>query len=351
MKRITILTDDHDRYLISMENLKNYTSMDIGKIKGYFESKGYAVKIIKYADFDFSGDFSGDIILYQTSEAPGGFYKHYIEDIIFHLENRGAIVLPPYKYLKAHHNKVFMEMVRSVFVDESLKTIRSVYFGSEEEAIKRIPSLPVIVKRASGAGSSGVFLARNKDEYRKRVHEACETVIDDNLKNLIKNTTKNKMKQLASFVMSRYKRRIAESISRPIVVQNYIEGLKGDYKVLFFGNKYYTLYRENRENDFRASGSGRLFEVPEVEHAELLNFARKITFEIDFPVIGMDICFDGNNYHLLEFQMIHIGPYTLQAACFWHEFIDNKWVRFEGKSSLEEEYSRSIYQHIEKLRV
>jgi hypothetical protein len=147
------------------------------------------------------------------------------------------------------------------------------------------------------------------------------------------------------------KNRIAKQIYRPIVVQNYIEGLTGDYKVLYFGNKYYTLYRQNRENDFRASGSGKFFEVPEEEHEGLLNFARKLTFEIDFPIIGMDIGFDGTNYHLLEFQMIHLGPYTLQAANFWHEFIDNKWVRFEGESDLEEEFSRSIYEYIESLGV
>ena len=117
--------------------------------------------------------------------------------------------------------------------------------------------------------------------------------------------------------------------------------------MLYFGGKYYTLYRKNRKNDFRASGGGRLFTVPKHENIGLLDFASKLVSEIDFPVIGMDIGYDGSKYHLIEYQMTHLGPYTLHASDYWHENIDNKWVLFEGKSDLEEEFSRSIYEYIE----
>ena len=57
----------------------------------------------------------------------------------------------------------------------------------------------------------------------------------------------------------RHKNYVRESWNRgKIVVQEFIPGLKNDYKVLIFGSKYYVLYRRVREGDFRASGQGLL---------------------------------------------------------------------------------------------
>ena len=62
-------------------------------------------------------------------------------------------------------------------------------------------------------------------------------------------------------------------------------------------------------------------------------------------LLSEDIAFDGARYHLFEFQMIHLGPYTMQAAEFWHEYRNGEWVRFDGKSDLEVEFCRSICEH------
>lgn len=351
MERLIILTDSDSRFLVSIADLKNYTSMDVNKIRMYFETNKFKVDVLKFYELDLTNNYSGIFFLYQISEAPGSFYKKYIEDIIFFLEKQGAIVLPKYEYLKAHHNKVYMEMMRTRFSDDSLKTIKSKCFGSWKDAQNIETNFPVVVKLASGAGSSGVFLIKDKKDYYKCIKDKGRFIYSDNLVNLLISFTKNvikKLKRKISPSSSGYLKNSNLSFSKSMVVQTFIDGLKGDYKVLIFGNRYYTLYRKNRDNDFRASGSGKLFEVAENEHEGLLNFARKITFEIDFPILGIDIGYDMKEYHLIEFQMIHIGPYTLQASNFWHEFQNGKWIRFNGVSDLEEEFSRSIHNFIIK---
>jgi hypothetical protein len=60
----------------------------------------------------------------------------------------------------------------------------------------------------------------------------------------------------------------------------------------------------------------------------------------------MDIGFDGQRYHLLEFQMIHHGTSALQRSKFWHEYQQGKWVRIDGTSDLEEEFSEAINNFI-----
>lgn len=354
MKKLIILTDEESEFLISKSNFRYFTSMDINKIRKYFISRDYDVTITKFSQLDISQDFKGVYILYQTSEAPGAFYKRYIEDLIFTLEKRGAVTLPPHNLLKAHHNKVFMEFIRSGFKDESLKSIKSQCYGSWMEALNYNSGFPVVIKQASSSGGAGVFLARDKNEYKRRVRKAGKVIIAGSLMALISYYCKKAIKKTILVLhpeKSKYVKYDVSPLSTSLIVQTFVPGLSGDYKVLFFGGKYYLMYRKNRDNDFRASGSGRFHQVPEGEHEGILNFAHKLEKEIDFPIIGMDIGFDGKEYHLLEFQVIHIGTSALHRSKCWHVFHEGGWVKYDGVSDLEEEFSRSVHKYIEDRSV
>ena len=349
MKRLIILIDEKSWFLVSTPDCKNYMSMDVDKIKKNFLAFNFVVDVYKFSKLDLNEDFNGVYVLYQTSELPGSFFKGYIEDIIYFLEKNGAITIPSHEMLKAHHNKIFMELIRSRFKDDSLKTIKSICYGSWNEAQNYNGSFPVVIKQPSNAGSKGVFLARNRTEYKRVIRKASRIILASNLLDLVIIRTKKTVKKIIKYfnpLKAVYYSFNTDPLSTPIVVQNFIEGLQGDYKILIFGNKYYALYRKNRDSDFRASGSGRFFVVSENEHEGLFNFANKITRELDSPIFGMDVGFDGKNYHLFEFQMIHLGPCTLQNSQFWHEFHDNKWIRYEGTSDLEEEFSKAVYDYI-----
>jgi glutathione synthase/RimK-type ligase-like ATP-grasp enzyme len=351
MKRLIILTDESQQFLISKANLRYFTSMDITKIKEYFIKRDYEVVIQKFSELDLSKEYKDVCIIYQTSEAPGAFYKRYIEDLIYILEKKGAVALPCYSLLKAHHNKVFMELMRAGFIDPDLKTIKSICFGSWTDARNYNSAFPVVIKQASNSGGAGVFLARNKKEYDRKVKKAGEVLIANSLQALFTDFIKSSAKKVILRIYPEKSKEIVKYDVRPVstslIVQNFIPGLSGDYKVLFFGGKYYMMYRKNRENDFRASGSGQFFPVPEQDHEGLLNFARKLTSEIDFPIIGMDIGFDGSNYHMIEFQVVHIGTSALHRSKYWHEFQNGRWVRYDGLSDLEEEFSRAVCSFVE----
>jgi glutathione synthase/RimK-type ligase-like ATP-grasp enzyme len=351
MKRLIILIDESSKFLISTSDFKNYTSMDIEKIKVNFLAHDCSVEVCKFSDLDLSKDYKGVNIIYQTSEAPGNFYKRYIEDVVYFLEKQGAHVIPKYEMLKAHHNKVYMELLKSTFADPSLKTIKSICYGSWVDARNYNGGFPVVIKRPSSTSSTGVFLAKDKKEYNRLVKHAGHILFAQGLNEYLVGALKRTAKKVIKYFSpskSKFMQYDTTPGSTPIVIQTFIDGLKGDYKVLVFGKKYFTLYRKTRENDFRASGSGLHFVVPEEEHEGLLNFAQKLTLELSSPTFGMDIGFDGTNYHLFEFQMLHLGPSTLQKSLAWHEYLNGKWVRFEGKSDLEEEYSNAVSEYIDK---
>jgi len=350
MKSLIILTDEQSEFLVSRADPKGYTSMDVNKIVNYFKTRDFSVRVCKFSELDLRDEFKGVYFLYQSSETAGGFYKRYIESIIYFLEKKGAITLPEYEYLRAHHDKVSMELMRSGFSDKALKTLESRPYGSWVDALNYDSGFPVVVKAASSSASAGVFLARNKSEYDKIVRKAGRVIVAggpaDLLTGWIKTQSKRLIKQIDPSKKKYYWKYNTTPLSMPLVVQPFVDGLEGDFKVLFFGGKYFGLYRKNRKNDFRASGSGSLLGVPDDKFDGLLNYARKVTAEINFPMIGMDIGFDGKDYHLIEFQMIDMGTSALQRSEFWHEFRDDKLIRYYGKSDLEEEFSRSILTFI-----
>lgn len=335
----------------SLKNLRKPSSMNVHEIKRYFELSSFEVDIKKFSELDLSKNYKDYFFLYQSSEINGSAYKIFIEDLIYHLENQGAIVLPKFKYLKAHSNKVFMELLRFNFQNESLKTLDTKCFGTVQEAKNHNPVFPVVIKRAWGSSGNGVYLAKNKKDYNKYIakagsllqSESWKIYFSEKLRKTIKSGIKILRPENSEYLNYIY---IKHPPNSPFIIQSFIPGLKGDYKVLIFGKKYFTLYRENRDNDFRASGSGKLFVVNDEKQKELLNFARKLKAEIDFPIIGLDAAFDGNKFHLIEFQMMHLGPYTLQASKYWHEYIGNQWVKFSGQSNLEKELVIAISNFI-----
>lgn len=351
MKNLIILVDNKSNFQISKPDFKFFRSMDVNKIKMFFISRDFKVAVKKFSEFDLTDNFKGSYILYQTSEAKGSFYKRYIEDLVYFLTKAGAFVLPRYEYLRAHHNKVFMELLRIDFRDESLKSVKTTIFGSWQDALNFLPEFPVVIKNSASSGGAGVFLARNRKDYERYTKRAGRIILSSSIAGFCIDYFKILYKKTVKILYpsrSNYVEYNTTPISSPLIVQTFIDGLKGDYKVLVFGRKFYAMYRKNRKNDFRASGSGKFFEVPREEQENLLDFARKVTFEINFPILGLDIGYDGKQYHLLEFQMIHQGVSALQRSKFWYEYENGKWVRIEGTSDLEEEFSQSIYNFIER---
>lgn len=134
---------------------------------------------------------------------------------------------------------------------------------------------------------------------------------------------------------------------RKFIIQNFVPGLEGDYKVLVFGEKYYVLHRKNRENDFRASGSGRFSFERELPPG-LLDYAAKAFECFDVPFISLDIARGSEEFFLMEFQFVHFGAYTLEKSPFHFVERDGHWQLMEGPSTLEEEFARAVCTYINR---
>jgi hypothetical protein len=77
-----------------------------------------------------------------------------------------------------------------------------------------------------------------------------------------------------------------------------IPGLENDWKILCFGDKFFVLRRANRDNDFRASGSGKFVFRRDLPKG-MLEFALKVYLHLEVPNLSVDIAFNGEFYGCL----------------------------------------------------
>ena len=335
-KRIFLLLDYRNQFYFSTRH--RGASVDVEKLKKYFKNNGYELIVKHFFEIDFRSDnYKGEWILYQSSEDPGLFYKDYIEDVLMTLHFQGARLIPDFRYFRAHHNKVYMELLRDVLPISEIKNIQSKGFGTYEEYTRGNilrSSDPYVLKPGSGTRSSGVKLLATSEDKKKYPHNLSRTLTFDNLKLLISKLITGKPFTPIS------------TNRRKFIVQNFIVGLEGDFRILTYGEKYYAVFRGNRDNDFRASGSGKLnfeAELPE----GLLNYAKAVYTQFNVPFMSLDIGYKNGVFYLFEFQCLCLGQYTLEKSKFYYKQINDEWKRVLETPDLEREIVTTVLSHIE----
>lgn len=332
-RTIFALIDYKDQFESKYDAIPYNSGMDKNLLEKHFAVYGFEIMFVPFSEvINYSFNFwEYKIVIYTSSEDTGYYYKSFIEDIVYYLELSNAKVIPQFKYLRANNNKVFMELIRHQF-DTDLCNIQSKVFGCYEELgkISNKLNFPLVYKQAAGAMSRGVGLIESREDLLHKLKDI--------------SRTRNLFRELWEYGRSlKYKGYIRESKYRnKFIVQNFVKGLGGDYKVLIFGDKYYVLKRDTKKDDFRASGSGIRNFIKEIPQG-ILEYANLWIKTLDVANISLDIAYNGKSFFLIEFQCLYFGSFTLTYSDFyWQRTENGKFDLQEGKSILEEEYVRSI---------
>lgn len=337
MKKIFLINDYLGRFGSKQYDFPYRSGMDKQKLIQYFNDEGYEAKFIPFFKVqEMKNELIGKPVLYTSQEDVGYYYKNYIEDIIYDLESIGAKVIPPFKYLRANNNKVYMEILRKNLELPNVQDLKTMYFGTLEELLEIIDNLdyPVVLKGAAGAMSRNVVLAKNKKDLLKKIKKISRTrSVKAELKEFIRKLKYNGYKKESKF-------------RNKFIVQNLIPGMTNDWKIVIFADKYYVLFRGTRKNDFRASGSGN-FIFKESLPAGLLDFAKSIFNKLNLPMLSIDVGFDGKKFILFEFQAVYFGTTTIEKSPFYFVNQKNSWEIVYTKSDLEKEYVASICKFLE----
>jgi glutathione synthase/RimK-type ligase-like ATP-grasp enzyme len=335
IKDIYLLIDYRGAFYSTIRNRWGLCSMDISRLQAEFQNHGYFAHVVRYSDIDLRKiHFKGCLVAYQSAEDSDSRYKDYIEDLLLGIQLQGGVLIPHFHCFRAHHNKVFMEILRDLSTDSKIQYPEAKSFGILEDFQKWNRMYPKVIKKAWGAGSSGVELAKTPDEAMKIATRFSKSA---SLIECLKEYYRRWRRCKAGYVPTSLHR-------NKFIVQDFIGGLRGDFKVLVYWDKYFIVSRENRPGDFRASGSGRL-NWPEDPSVELLNYARQVFKYFDVPMASLDIAMSGNEAFLIEFQFVNFGPAAMELSK-WHFVATGKeWKKAYGTSVPETEFARSIVEY------
>jgi glutathione synthase/RimK-type ligase-like ATP-grasp enzyme len=343
---IYLLTDYRGYFLSKNHADPPGSGMSIDLLKNFFNQSGSKVEVstITKAAANIK-DFEGKVVLYTSSEDKGGYYKSFVEDVIYALEQAGAILIPCFSFLKAHNNKVMQELLRQHLLNEV--NPGSHVYGCIDECISDAQSglfnYPVVFKAYDGAMSKNVALANNSEELIKVIKSHANA---DSLFFTIRDFLRRiRYKNLRTY--SHYRKKF--------IIQHFIPDLQNDWKVLVFNDRHYIFERPVRKNDFRASGSGHdgyIYGSKVSVPAGIFDYAEQFRKAFDTPLLSLDICKGADGYVLIEYQFIHFGTVgQVRADGYYRKEPDtNKWDFIAEKIELERVYAEAIIKFIKEKK-
>lgn len=321
-----------------------WESLNLKRISDYFEQRNWEVDIVDMHEIaNKNKTLEKELIFYTSSQIPE--VKLFIDDIVTLLARKNTLV-PDYDLFRSHDNKGFQELLK---IQRGIKSIPAKYYSSVEVMNSHELIYPTVIKKAGGASGLGVWLVKNPSKLNKRLKNfRKETNTKKELLLKLKGVINSKVRRINDWgVTCSWFKYLDHQKGERVIVQDFINNLSFDYKVLIFFDRYYVLKRFINKNDFRASGSGKFQHVTELQ-PELLSYAKEVFRKLESPFASLDICSKNRDFYLIEFQVPHMGPLTLiEAEGFFFEEKQN-WHFKRTKSFLEDSYAYSLLNFLTK---
>lgn len=331
MKKLTIIYDGS----LFPQRINAFETLQMDVIENKFKEKGFQIERTTYEDIVNNNFIVKDsFVFYASSQIQER--KLFIDDVLYYINNskNNNILLPSYEIFRCHENKGFQEIYKKQVGIDSLNGSYHVDYQEGNESKK------FVLKLLDGFGSRGVFLVNSSSDFKKKYNSKFKS---KKLGLFVKQSIK---KILGKKITEDQKTYISQLQSKRYIKQPLVPHLECDYKVLVFAEKLYVLKRYVRKNDFRASGSG-LWELATRNNIpdQVLDFSYDCYKKLDVPFASLDICYDGEKSHLIEFQGIHFGPLTLIKSKGYFCYTKS-WDFIEKESYLEEEMAISLLEYI-----
>jgi len=333
MKELVVITG-YDRFI--GQTRKPWIGIRTEDFIKRLEALDYKVHEYSFSDFVNRIGLSSDIpVFYSFSQRDN--LRQFIKDQITHLALLGYQLFPALELLLCHENKGYQVLVAEKY---GLKTPKTWYIsskreidclGSSQSGMKDSQiSYPIVLKTITGSNGRGVFLLNTKLELIRKIKSLEPSLSIFQKADLLRRRYLRKNKKFpfypdldATNDYLYYKDYITPE--QPFVLQEFIPGLKCDYRVIILGDKYYAAKRLTKEGDFRASGAKR-FVLEKDLPSGLLDHAFKVKQKLKSPFLSLDIGVANDDFYLFEFQALHFGINAIVRAEGYHYLDGDKWL-------------------------
>ena len=240
-----------------------------------------------------------------------GIYKDTLlaKQLSFSLQSSGINVFPDFNTCWHFDDKVGQK-----YLLESLDIpfVPSYVFYSKDEAFEWIEkaTFPKVFKLRGGAGSSNVKLLKTKKEAFKfakrafgkgfKTYNVWENFIESSNKYFRGETSfKGVLYKFHQLFFTKKSSLIFPKEKGYFYVQDFMPNNTFDIRVIVIGEKAFAIKRITRENDFRASGSGKIIFRKEEIDVRCIKIAFEVNQKINSQCIAYDFVFDSKNNPLI----------------------------------------------------
>lgn len=277
-----------------------------------------------------------DVIIWKPS-AMGPRSAGYVKEKIYFLQYvAGKLVVPNFEsiwhfesklaqhYFFSYHSVPFPSTVATFDYRKALQTLDN-------------PSMPVVFKTSEGASSSGVRLIRSKDKARTLIKKAFFQEVWMAEKEHGKSTVGILLENIREpWLWRKVLSKLWLWLGHPwerlrsIYWQEFVPGNDSDLRITAIGNCYaYGAWRNNRSDDFRASGSGSWDYQRRVPEAQL-RYCLDLNTKHDFDSMCYDIIFTENSFVITEMSYAYVDSYLYEANGYYVRDDDGSLAFIEG---------------------
>lgn len=278
----------------------------------------------------------------------------FAKQLLSAIEKSGKIVFPNY-----HTNWHFDDKIGQKYLFESLNipSIKTDVFYKKKDCLSWIDTVvfPKVFKLSSGAGALNVRLVKTKNDARRLTFKAFGVGFKniDRFKIMVDNFKKvlNKQKDVKTFVKFFLKDFLLKFFKKSgreggyTYFQEFIPNNKFDTRVIVIDNKAFAIRRFVRDNDFRASGSGKIdFNYMKID-INLIRIALNVSKKIDSQCIALDFVYDEKNSPLIieSSYGFSVKPYD-NCEGYW----DSNLEFFKGEFNPYGWMLESVFSEIKK---
>jgi len=243
-----------------------------------------------------------DIIIWKPHYMGIKSASHFKEKIYFLQYVAHKLVIPNFETIWHFESKVAQSYLFSHYKLKSPPTAVSFDYHDAHRLFEQA-RFPLVFKSSEGAASKNVRMETNRKLASTRLRSAFSLQLWAEAKKKfgpgIRVLIHNYWKQWAWDRIFQRVKMDPENVG-VIYWQDFISDNTGDLRITVIGDKYaFGFWRNNRPNDFRASGSGLidyLRPVPE----KPLRYCLKLNKDMGFDSMCYDILFSGDDFVLTE---------------------------------------------------
>jgi len=278
------------------------------------------VVVDAYSQKDVQKILECDAFMWRAS--PSAYIRNHAIRLLRSMEEVAHIPC----FFNRHMLRGFEDKVAQhyVLLAAGIPSAKTHVFWSREtaELYCRTADYPLVMKLANGYQSSNVILLEN---FKAALYYIDVMFGSGTISLAYKPASPfqqflRRAKQSANLIRGRYPNAPnseADLQHGYFYIQEFLPDNQFDIRITIIGNRAFCFRRHNRQNDFRASGSGKIdFDINAIEKKAIL-FAYEVAKKLNMPVVAVDLLKKNNEFIVCEYNVSFASWALKKCPGYW----------------------------------